>query len=415
MNGLGNGSRSGEPLLLHGTFFPQFDVPVILLWSFIIIAGLGNWAWMICFAQTKAMRVPFNMIVFALTVSNSISTSIICPMQLSRAFTLYTPVPTIWCKVRNALKSFCFTVSLMIIFMLAALRLHAGVSGKQLKLTFRKIGAMLAVIYVLGALSITLVLDEESSLFDFCMGRTTVIAGYESGDLLAVTATRSDLSNKAVHTTNAIGTTTTLDNFITTVPTVVNEILTTKADAFDSSVENINESSDTVVQPSKVLWYSYFAVSVGLFIATVICYIALVIVLGKHHNAIKDVTLSNKKNILTMKVTAYVTITVLVSFLVPFFPIFVILSPQSSAGVLHYIAIFDCLSSLDGALSPIIYYFSNPVYKAAFNRIVLHLAQKVTSVFNHQVTPDPSHVGPNVPAIIHIEPGPLHAQQVAPL
>ena len=348
------------------------------------------------------MRVPFNMIVFALTVSNSISTSIICPMQLSRAFTLYAPVPTIWCKVRNALKSFCFTVSLMIIFMLAALRLHAGVSGKQLKLTYRKIGAMLAVIYVLGALSITLVLDEESSLFDFCMGRTTVIAGYESGDL----------SNKAVHTTTTT-TTTTLDHFITTVSTVVNEILTTIAD--DSSVENINESSDTVVPPSKVLWYSYFAVSVGLFITTVICYIALVIVLGKHHNAIKDVTLSNKKNILTMKVTAYVTITVLVSFLVPFFPIFVILPPQSSAGVLHYIAIFDCLSSLDGALSPIIYYFSNPVYKAAFNHTVLHLAQKVTSVFHHQVTPDPNHVGPNVPAIIHIEPGPLHAQQVAPV
>ena len=420
MNGSGSERRSEEPILLYGTFYPQFDIPVIILWTFIIIAGLGNWAWIYCFLTTKALRIPFNTVVLALTVANSISTTIICPMQLRRVIILYHPVPALWCKVRIALRTFCFTVSLVIIFTIAVLRLYAGVSRTQLKLTFKKIGTTLAVIYGLGALSSVLVLDEGSSFFATCMTGPDTNVAYASSDMNAVPATGSDYENDTVYTTTTR--ITNLENPDSTIPTVVNEITTTVEDKYDAFVESVNENSTGSIPTSNVIWYGYFFVSAGLFLATVTCYISLTIILRKHHDAIKDVTLSNKKNILTLQVTAYVTASVFTSFLVPFFPVFVVLPPQNSAGSKHYIALFECLSSLDGAITPIIYYFSNKVYNAAFHRTMAQLARGITVLCSPKVTPvgnppDPSHVDLDAPVILHLKPEPYvpRVQLVAPV
>ena len=381
-----NGTTKPTPEMLYGTFYPQFDIPVIILWSFIILAGLGNWVLFWCFLKTKALRNPFNMIVLALAFSNSISTTLIGPMQLSRVFVLYRPVSDAWCNTRIVLKTFCFSVSLLVLFIVAAVRLYAGLSRKQLKLTYKKMGCIVFVIYALSVLASPSLLDKDGATYNHCMGQV---------DIERIRATLKGNSDDSI--ANYREATTLMYNNITNIPLLKFEqedieilFTVTPGDdmsSFNSSVKNVTANNSVTKAPTRVWEYCFFVVSIALFLATVFCCIALVIVLKKRENAIKDTILTNKRNILTVKVTAYVTSSFFISFLLPFFPSIVTLPVEGSPANLHYIAMFHCLSSFDAALTPLIYYFTNTCYRNALTLSMPTWVKKVCCCSSTQVGP----------------------------
>ena len=387
--------------LLYGTFYPQFDIPVILIWSFIILAGLGNWVLFWCFLKTKTLRNPFNMIVLALAFTNGISTTFVGPMQLSRVFVLYRPVTDAWCNTRLVLKTFCFNVSLMVIFTLAALRLYAGLSRKQLKLTRRKIGMMVLAIYILSALSSPILLDKTGSSYVNCMGQTDIerlraLLNMNPIDIREDNVTTSTLNYEEISESGKIvlaGS----ESSVTSFP-----VMSTMN---GSNFPGVNTTKHSSVTKAPIrLWIYYLVLSFILFLTTVICYLTLVIVLRKYQNAIKDMSLTNKKNILTMKVTIYVTCSFFVSFLVPFFPGIVILPAQASEANLHYVAMFHCLSGIDAALSPLIYYFTNPCYRNALHKSLPFWLRKIFCCITQQVSPSSSGgTQPSVPYFISVQ------------
>ena len=382
-------NEKSTPELLYGTFYPQYDVPVIILWSFIILAGLANWVLFWCFLRTKTLRNPFNVIVLALAFSNGICTTSVGPMQLSRVFVLYRPVSGAWCNTRIVLKTFCFSVSLLMFFIVAAIRLYAGLSRKQLHLSYKKMGFIVFVIYALSVLSSPSLLDENGTTYIDCMGQV---------DIERIRATLGRYSD--VSTEDHDQATTSIYEKITDISVtnfdqnVESDILFTftpapEMNTFNAYVENSTDHKAVKIVPTNKWVYFFFVASIGLFLATVFCCIALVIVLKKHENAIKDNILINKRNILTLKVTAYVTCLFFISFLVPFFPSLVKLPVEGSPANLHYVAMFHCLSSIDAALTPLIYVFYNTCYR---NALILSLPTWMKKLFccsSDQVVPMP--------------------------
>ena len=341
-----------------------------------------------CLLKTKQLRTPFSLIIMSLAFSNGISTTFVGPMEISRVFVLYAPVSHTWCTIRILLRTFCFNVSLLVIFTIAALRLYAGVCKKELKsqLTHKRMGITVGSIYLLAAMSSPILLNRTGAAYLDCMGQSDVhrlrlhLNSYpeESTEDNSVTSSLDYEETSGNYTRNServiLFTESELNITSATVMPITNESI--------PSDVNSTENSLGTMYPI-FLWKFYFVMSVGLFLTTVICYIALYFVLCKHRDTIQHQTIADNRTTLTLRVATYVTCSFFASFLVPFFPAIVIVPVQATAANLHYVALFHCLSSIDAALFPLIYHFTNYSYRKSLPKWV----KKLNCCITNQVSP----------------------------
>ncbi len=113
-------------------------------------------------------------------------------------------------------------------------------------------------------------------------------------------------------------------------------------------------------------WKWFLILSLLLFIGTFLSYFVLALIMKFRHSSSSVVqhNLASRNDILTLRTAIIVTTWFAICYLVPFLALFYSLQP-SLPDMLHWLALFNTSIYIQSAINPLIYTWSNQVYRAA--------------------------------------------------
>lgn len=346
-NGTWENSNTGqEPLPLYGIWFPKYDIPLIVAYIGIILVGTGNIAVVTCITKSKFFKSPINVIVVGLALSDAVATTLVAPLDLYRIVRLFRPPSVSFCTVKIILQTFVFTASVVFIFTFSLLRLVIGIRSVPTKLTWRQAGLITLLVYLFAAVSAPIPSLRSSNTFHVCMSFS--LLPQAGGDTSMDTGTSAPLTY--VLTTDAALYD---EDMVSDLPLT----------AFTREAEN-SEGNRRLSAGSVPLWQLYMGVTFTLFVGTVTCYAILAAVLYKRRRSLNlpPQYTNNKRDILTLRVAGTVTAVFILSFLTPFIP--ALTRAPSRDAALHYVALFQCIASVQSVMNPVIYLCANKVYRS---------------------------------------------------
>ena len=155
---LGNASDAEKPQipdqdailrkLITGKWWPSFDVIIIVVLVFVILAGIGNFVVIWSFCRVPRLRKPFNVCVLGMAIGDALMTTVAAPMELYDVISNFVVPGSSWCAAKVFIRSFCFTNSLIFILIISAIRLMYGVMTFPPKPSFRSMSLLVVCVFV---------------------------------------------------------------------------------------------------------------------------------------------------------------------------------------------------------------------------------------------------------------------------
>ncbi len=159
--------------IMIGKWCLPFDIPIIVILVLTFLAGFGNMVFVLCFLHVPRLRKPFNVCVLGMAITDGLMTTIAAPMELTEIVLNFVPIGYIWCDVKLFIRTFCFSSSLMLIFMISVLRLMYGGMHFPPKPTLRIMVMIIGIIYGLCVGMAMFIVDRTSNTYMQCLGILT--------------------------------------------------------------------------------------------------------------------------------------------------------------------------------------------------------------------------------------------------